>query len=66
MLETSLAMLAHNLILRRVTNFKYLLWVTTSQSFNIRRLEVDVAKIIGLDISKEKDKKKRATRLVTE
>ena len=55
--KTSLAMHIHNMILRRITNFNYVFWVTASQSFSIRKLQIDIAKVAGLNISKEKDEK---------
>ncbi|KAK7401863.1 hypothetical protein VNO78_13690 [Psophocarpus tetragonolobus] len=61
--KTSMLMHLHNMLLSRVTNFDSVFWVTLSQSFSIHKLQYDVAKIVGLDISKESDERKRAARL---
>lgn len=61
--KTSMLMHIHNMLLTRVTNFDSVFWVTLSQSFSIHKLQCDVAKIVGLDISKESDERKRAARL---
>lgn len=53
----------HNMLLSRVTNFESVFWVTLSQSFSIHKLQCDVAKMVGIDISKESDERKRAARL---
>ncbi|XP_020223490.1 probable disease resistance protein At4g27220 [Cajanus cajan] len=61
--KTSMLMHIHNMLLKSVTNFDNVFWVTLSQSSSIHKLQCDVAKIVGLDISKENDEKKRAARL---
>ncbi|TKY49039.1 putative disease resistance protein [Spatholobus suberectus] len=61
--KTSMLMHIHNLLLSRVTNFDSVFWVAISQSFSIHKLQCDVAKVVGLDISKEIDERKRAARL---
>ncbi|KAI4333741.1 hypothetical protein L6164_018511 [Bauhinia variegata] len=53
----------HNNLLTRVTNFSDVFWITFSQSFSIRKLQNDVAKVVGLNIFKENDEKNRAARL---
>ncbi|XP_014524058.1 probable disease resistance protein At4g27220 [Vigna radiata var. radiata] len=61
--KTSVLMHIHNMLLTAVTNFESVFWVTISKSFSIHKLQCDVAKIVGIDISKESDERKRAARL---
>ncbi|RDX57750.1 putative disease resistance protein, partial [Mucuna pruriens] len=61
--KTSMLMHMHNMLLTRVTNFDSVFWVTLSQSFSNHKLQCDLAKIVGLDISKESDERKRAAML---
>ncbi|KAL2331495.1 hypothetical protein Fmac_019076 [Flemingia macrophylla] len=61
--KTSMLMYIHNMLLKSATNIDNVFWLSLSQSFSIHKLQFDVAKIVGLDISEENDEKKRAARL---
>jgi len=61
--KTSVLMHIHNMLLTAVTSFESVFWVTISQSFSIHKLQCDVANVVGIDISKESDERKRAARL---
>ncbi|KAK4485262.1 hypothetical protein RD792_007894 [Penstemon davidsonii] len=59
--KTTFAKHVHNLLLER-TNYR-VYWVTVSQDFNINKLQYDIAKVIGLNISDENGVDQRAALL---
>ena len=59
--KTTLAEHIHNHLLEN-TQFK-VYWISVSQDFSIKRLQGDVAKRLGLDLSNVDDEKVRARRL---
>ena len=63
--KTSLLMHIHNMLLTRAINIDNVnvFWVTVSQSSSIRKLQGNVARMLGLDFLKETDERKRAARL---
>ncbi|GMN66545.1 hypothetical protein TIFTF001_035603 [Ficus carica] len=58
--KTTLLTHIHNELLKRHIS---VFWVTVSQNFSIQKLRHDIAKAIGLDISKVDNEKKRAAQL---
>ncbi|KAL3820458.1 hypothetical protein ACJIZ3_006363 [Penstemon smallii] len=59
--KTTLAKHVHNLLLERTEYRVY--WVTVSRDFNINKLQDDIAKVIGLNISDENGVDQRASLL---
>ncbi|XP_059661543.1 disease resistance protein RFL1-like [Cornus florida] len=52
-----------NRLLEDNSTFKYVYWVTVSRECDIHELQNDIAKEVGIDVSNERDKMKRAARL---
>ncbi|KAJ7948582.1 Disease resistance protein [Quillaja saponaria] len=61
--KTTLVTHIHNQVLARIAFFDDVFWVSMSQGISIRKLQNDIAKTIGLNLSKEDDGKKRAAKL---
>ncbi|KAA8535642.1 hypothetical protein F0562_030645 [Nyssa sinensis] len=61
--KTTIATHIHNRLLENPSSADHVYWVTVSQESSIHKLQNDIAKYIRLDLSKEDDERKRATRL---
>ncbi|KAA8535648.1 hypothetical protein F0562_030651 [Nyssa sinensis] len=61
--KTTIATHIHNRLLESPSSADHVYWVTVSQESSIHKLQNDIAKYIRLDLSKEDDERKRATRL---
>ncbi|KAH7843916.1 hypothetical protein Vadar_022338 [Vaccinium darrowii] len=61
--KTKITMHIYNRILEHMDPFDSVSWVTVSQEFSIQRLQNDIAKAVGLDISDEGDEKRMAALL---
>ncbi|KAI3463806.1 hypothetical protein Pfo_020469 [Paulownia fortunei] len=59
--KTILAMHIHNRVLEQTEDHVY--WVRVSQEFSIKKLQDDIAKVIGLTLSHDTDEEKRAAEL---
>ncbi|XP_057474960.1 disease resistance protein SUMM2-like isoform X2 [Actinidia eriantha] len=61
--KTTITMHIHNRIIDHVDSFQNVYWVTVSKEFSIHRLQNDIAKAVGREISHEGDEMRRAALL---
>ncbi|EEF27874.1 Disease resistance protein RPS2, putative [Ricinus communis] len=65
--KTAIMTHIHNRLLQNATSdnatFHHVYWVTISDDSSIRKLQNDIAKEVGLDLSDEEDTRKRAAKL---
>uniref|UniRef100_A0A5B7AXA3 Putative Disease resistance protein RPS2 n=1 Tax=Davidia involucrata TaxID=16924 RepID=A0A5B7AXA3_DAVIN len=61
--KTSIMLHINNRLLENPSTSDHVYWVTVSQQLSIHELQNDIAKEVGLDLSDEKEERKRAAKL---
>ncbi|XP_060210867.1 probable disease resistance protein At1g52660 [Lycium barbarum] len=62
--KTSILVEINNRLLRESTTFDHVIWVTASEDLNVKKLQKDIAREVGLSFNDEDDEMTRAAQLL--
>ena len=61
--KTTIVTHINNRLIKDVNSFDHIYWVTVSKTSSIYKLQSDIAKVLKIDLSREEDERKRASKL---